>query len=85
MARVSNITETLKELKKRGLWIYGLDMDGESWCSVDLTGAAALVVGSEGRGISPSGERAVRFSVVPADAGAHFVPECFRGLWNRIV
>ena len=28
------------------------DMQGESWCSVDLTGAAALVVGSEGRGIS---------------------------------
>lgn len=52
VARVSNLTETLKELKKRGMWIYGLDMEGENWCSVDLTGAAALVVGSEGRGIS---------------------------------
>lgn len=52
VARVPNVTETLKELKKRGLWIYGLDMDGETWCEADLTGAVALVVGSEGRGIS---------------------------------
>ena len=51
VARVSNIVETLKELKKRGLWIYGLDMEGEHWCSTDLTGAAALVLGSEGKGI----------------------------------
>ena len=51
VARVSNIAETLKELKKRGLWIYGLDMEGEHWCSTDLTGAAALVLGSEGKGI----------------------------------
>ncbi len=52
VARVANITEAIKEMKKRGLWIYGLDMDGEDWCSTDLTGAMALVVGSEGRGVS---------------------------------
>lgn len=52
VARVANITDTLRELKKRGLWIYGLDMDGETWCQTDLTSAMALVVGSEGRGIS---------------------------------
>ena len=52
MARVANITETLKDLKKQGVWVYGLDMDGENWCQTDLTGAVALVVGSEGRGIS---------------------------------
>lgn len=52
VARVANITETLKELKKQGVWVYGLDMDGETWCQTDLTGAVALVVGSEGRGIS---------------------------------
>ena len=39
-------------MKKRGMWIYGLDMDGEDWCATDLTGAMALVVGSEGRGVS---------------------------------
>ena len=52
VARVANITETLKELKKRGVWVYGLDMDGETWCRTDLTDAMALVVGSEGRGVS---------------------------------
>lgn len=52
VVRVSNITETLKLLKKRGVWVYGLDMDGQSWCQTDFTGSVALVVGSEGRGIS---------------------------------
>lgn len=52
VARVANLTETIKQLKKRGLWVYGLDMDGANWCQTDLTGAVALVVGSEGRGIS---------------------------------
>ncbi len=52
VARVANITDTLKELKKRGLWVYGLDMDGENWCQTDLTGAMALVVGSEGHGMT---------------------------------
>ena len=52
VARVSNITDALCEMKKRGMWIYGLDMDGEDWCATDLTGAMALVVGSEGRGVS---------------------------------
>lgn len=52
VARVTNITDTLRELKERGVWVYGLDMDGEAWCAADLTGAMALVVGSEGRGIS---------------------------------
>ncbi|MBR2405777.1 MAG: 23S rRNA (guanosine(2251)-2'-O)-methyltransferase RlmB [Clostridia bacterium] len=52
VARVSNLTETLRRLKERGLWVYGLDMDGSQWCQTDLTGAVALVVGSEGHGIS---------------------------------
>lgn len=52
VVRVSNLTETLKELKKRGLWVYGLDMDGQHWCQADLTGSVALVLGSEGKGIS---------------------------------
>lgn len=51
VARVSNIADTLKQLKKRGLWVYGMDMDGQDWCCADLKGAVALVVGSEGNGI----------------------------------
>ena len=53
VVRVTNITETLKELKKRGLWVYGADADGTSVDGdVDLSGAAALVIGAEGDGIS---------------------------------
>ena len=51
VARVANLADTLRELKKRGVWIYGLDMEGEVWCRADLRGPLALVVGSEGRGI----------------------------------
>ena len=52
IARVTNITETLRELKKRNVWVFGLDMNGSSWEQTDLSGAVALVVGSEGRGLS---------------------------------
>ena len=51
IARVGNISDTIKTLKKRGVWVYGLDMDGDMWCQTDLTGPLALVVGSEGAGI----------------------------------
>ena len=52
VARVTNMAATLEELKKRGVWIYAADMDGENWCSADYTGPAAIVIGSEGKGIS---------------------------------
>lgn len=52
VVRVSNLTETLKTLKKRGVWVYGLDMDGETWCQTDFSGSVALVIGSEGHGMS---------------------------------
>lgn len=53
IARVTNITESIKYLKKQGLWIYGLDMDGASDIySTDLSGPIGLVVGNEGSGIS---------------------------------
>lgn len=53
VARVSNLVQTLRSLKKDGLWVMGADMDGEShYHSADLTGPAALVIGSEGEGLS---------------------------------
>lgn len=52
VARVSNLASTLDELKKRGVWIYGADMDGEDVRGMSLDGAAALVIGSEGEGMS---------------------------------
>lgn len=52
VARVPNIPAALKQLKDSGLWIYGTAADGDSpmW-KTDLTGPAALVIGSEGEGI----------------------------------
>ena len=51
VARVGNLAATLDELKKQGLWIYGADMDGTPFCETDYSGPAALVIGSEGRGL----------------------------------
>ena len=51
VARVTNITAAIDELKKRGVWIYGADFDGEAWCTVDYSGPVAIVIGSEGAGV----------------------------------
>ena len=52
VARVSNLASTLDDLKEKGLWVYGADMDGEDVRKVNLDGAAVLVIGSEGDGMS---------------------------------
>jgi 23S rRNA (guanosine2251-2'-O)-methyltransferase len=53
IAKVTNINAAIEEMKERGMWVYGADMDGEDYIfNTDLTGAVALVIGSEGRGIS---------------------------------
>ena len=51
-ARVTNIGNTIDELKERGLWIYACDMGDDMMYSQDLTGPLAVVIGSEGFGIS---------------------------------
>ncbi|WP_077368864.1 23S rRNA (guanosine(2251)-2'-O)-methyltransferase RlmB [Anaerosalibacter sp. Marseille-P3206] len=53
IAKVNNITNTILELKDNGLWIYGADMDAEEYYfERDFSGPKALVIGSEGKGIS---------------------------------
>ena len=52
IARVKNLNRTIDELKERGVWVIGTAMDGEDALSADLTGPVALVIGSEGEGIS---------------------------------
>lgn len=53
VARVTNITETIKYLKDKGLWIYGLDMEGASEVyDTKFDGPIGIVVGNEGDGIS---------------------------------
>ena len=52
VARVSNLAQTVDELKRAGVWVYAADMDGENVYEADLTGAVAIVIGAEGEGVS---------------------------------
>ncbi len=51
VARVSNLVDTIKTLKKHNIWIYGMEADGEPYDKTDFSGAVAVVVGSEGFGL----------------------------------
>lgn len=51
IARVSNLVDTIKTLKKHGVWVYGAEADGTPIDKADLSGAIALVIGSEGFGL----------------------------------
>ena len=52
VARVTNISNTIDELKKRGVWVYGADMNGVDYNDCDFADSVALVIGNEGKGIS---------------------------------
>jgi len=51
-AETPNLVRAMEDLKEAGFWIYGADMDGEPVYKLDLSGRIALVLGSEGGGIS---------------------------------
>lgn len=51
VARVGNLSSTIEDLKKKNIWVYCADMDGQPWCKTDFSGGCALVVGSEGKGV----------------------------------
>lgn len=53
VVRVKNISAVLQKLKDKGIWVYGADMDGEHYKKVNFDGAVAIVIGNEGKGISP--------------------------------
>lgn len=53
VVQVTNLTQTLKELKKKGYWVIGLELDGSvDYRKQDYSGKIVVVIGSEGRGIS---------------------------------
>ena len=52
IARVPGIRAAIVELKEKGLWIYGLDMGGQTYRGLDFSGGVCLVIGSEGQGMS---------------------------------
>lgn len=52
VARVNNLNNTIKDLQRKGVWFYAAQTQGEDYRSVQFSGACALVIGSEGEGVS---------------------------------
>ena len=54
IARVTNLKEAVRTLKAANFWIYGTAMAGNDYRNWTVSGAVALIIGNEGRGVSPS-------------------------------
>ena len=52
VAKVTNLSKTIEDLKKEGLWFVCADMDGETMYNLNLKGPVGVVIGSEGEGVS---------------------------------
>ena len=52
VARVTNLTQTIKELKERGVWIFGTDMNGTDYRAWNTEGPVCIIIGNEGKGMS---------------------------------
>ncbi len=52
IAMVNNLVNTLKELKDKGYWVIGTDMEGTDFKKIDYSGKIVIVIGSEGKGLS---------------------------------
>ena len=52
IALVNNLVNTIKELKQKGYWIIGTDMQGTDYRNIDYSGKIILVIGNEGKGLS---------------------------------
>lgn len=61
--KTANIGQTIDRLKEDGFWIAACDMGGQLYYKQDLTGRLAVVIGSEGSGISPLVKRKCDFTV----------------------
>lgn len=51
VARVTNIANTIDELKEKGIWVFGADMNGQPYTQIDYDIPCAIVIGNEGKGI----------------------------------
>lgn len=52
VARVTNLTQTIQELKDRGLWVFGTDMNGTDYREWNTDSPICLIIGNEGKGMS---------------------------------
>ena len=53
VVRATNLVAVAKELKQRGVWLFGTDMAGTDYRKWNAKGAITLVIGNEGKGIAP--------------------------------
>lgn len=53
VVRVTNLVNTIKDLKKKNVWVFGTAMEGHNYRQWNAKGAIALVIGNEGKGVSP--------------------------------
>ena len=51
VVKVTNLSQTIEDLKKRGMWFVCADMDGETMYKLNLKGPIGLVIGNEGEGV----------------------------------
>ncbi len=51
VARVTNLADTIEDLKKKNIWTYAADMEGQRWDKTDFGGGVCLVIGNEGNGV----------------------------------
>ena len=51
ICQITNLTNTINELKKNGFWVVGTDMDGTSYDEIDYKGKICIIIGNEGSGI----------------------------------
>ena len=51
VVQIGNIAQTIEELKQRGCWVVGADMDGVDFYAANMSGPIVLVIGAEGRGL----------------------------------
>ena len=52
VVRVTNLTQTIEQLKERGIWVFGTDMNGTDYRKWNTSGPLAIVMGNEGKGVS---------------------------------
>ncbi len=52
IAKVSNLVTTMKELKDKGYWIIGTDMEGTDYKEIDYSGKIVIIIGNEGKGMA---------------------------------
>ena len=80
IARVTNLTRALEQMKKAHVWVIGLDERGTpDYTDFDFNADCCLVLGAEGSGTARSGEEDVRPSAADSDGGQRVVAECVGG------